>query len=140
MTLIVKDTLGIEELEAQPPRISMINTNFSLNTSVNLHKVIDRLKRMELFKVTYDPDRYSAVKVKFSPGPDMKQVTASIFKTGKIIVTGAQQLSEIVAAYDLLNQHITKDTFIENVEKPELFDTIMGAKFVEWVQQIKLRA
>ena len=140
LTLIVKDTLGLDELEAQPPRISMINTNFSLNTSVNLHKVINVLKRKELFKVTYDPDRYSAVKVKFSPGPDMKQVTASIFKTGKIIVTGAQQLSEIVAAYDLLNQHITKDTFIENVEKPELFDTIMGAKFVEWVQQIKLRA
>jgi TATA-box binding protein (TBP) (component of TFIID and TFIIIB) len=140
LTLIVKDTLGIEELEAKPPQISMINTNFSLNTSVNLHKVIGVLSRVQGFKVTYDPDRYSAVKVKFSPGPGMKQVTASIFKTGKIIVTGAQQLSEIVAAYDLLNQHITKDTFIENVEKPELFDTIMGAKFVEWVQQIKLRA
>ena len=157
LTLIVKDTLGLEELEAQPPRISMINTNFTLNTSVNLHKVINVLKQADFkitgacrdghpvpppqgFKVTYDPDRYSAVKVKFTPGPDMKQVTASIFKTGKIIVTGAQQLSEIVAAYDLLNQHITKDTFIENVEKPELFDTIMGAKFVDWVQQIKLRA
>ena len=141
LTLIVKETLGLEALEARAPQISMINTNFSLNTSVNLHKVIDRLSQAQAgFKVTYDPDRYSAVKVKFTPGPDMKQVTASIFKTGKIIVTGAQQLSEIVAAYDLLNQHITKDTFIENVEKPELFDMIMGSKFAEWVQQIKLRA
>ena len=66
--------------------VKMINTNYSLNSSVNLNKIIQKLSNPP-FRVTYDPDRYSAVKVKFVPGPDMKQVTASIFSTGKIIVT-----------------------------------------------------
>lgn len=137
LILIVKETLDLD-VTVKKPQICMINTNFSLNSSVNLNKVI-RVFSGTQFKVTFDPDRYSAVKVKFVPGPEMKQVTASIFKTGKIIVTGAQTLDEIVAAYDTINSKITPDTYIQPAEKPELFEIIMGAKFGEWVQKIKIR-
>ena len=136
LVVIVKKTLNLD-VKVEPPKICMINTNFSLNSSVNLNKVIKVFSGDVNFKVTFDPDRYSAVKVKFVPGPNMKQVTASIFKTGKIIVTGAQTLGEIVAAYDIINTRITPDTYIQPAEKPELFDVIMGAKFEEWVQKIK---
>ena len=125
--------------------VKMINTNFSLNYSVNLTKVINsfgisikdcaarwlrdeirkyfdlgdhaRVKRLQKklanldeegddskFLVSFDPDRYSAVKVKFCPAPGMKRITASIFSTGKIIVTGAQTLKEIALAYKILNE------------------------------------
>jgi TATA-box binding protein (TBP) (component of TFIID and TFIIIB) len=112
----------------------MINTNFSLNSSVNLNKIIQKFSKIPGFKVTFDPDRYSAVKIKFVPGEGMKQVTASIFSTGKIIVTGAQKLDEIAQAYKILNQNLEFQMFVKPVAVPETFDTIMGAPFVEWVR------
>lgn len=198
------------ELEAPPPvadaDVKMINTNFSLNASVNLNKIIVALgssvsqarinyldeqianrrsmiasyeyalsnpaeeldakenrefeasrdeeetklynlnaERKSLgdkmpegkFKVTFDPDRYSAVKVKFVPGPGMKQVTASIFSTGKIIVTGARTLDEIAQSYKILNKNFDSTIFVKPVANPELFGTIMGATFEEWVRVLE---
>jgi TATA-box binding protein (TBP) (component of TFIID and TFIIIB) len=113
--------------------VKMINTNFSLNSSVNLLKIIAKLSKLPGFKVTFDPDRYSAVKAKFVPKPGQKQVTASIFSTGKIIVTGAQTLDEIAEAYTILNQNLRDPVIlIKPVAQPELFDNIMGATFEEW--------
>ena len=123
--------------------VKMINTNFSLNSSVNLLKIIGKLSKASggpgangtpsPFKVTFDPDRYSAVKVKFVPKPGQKQVTASIFSTGKIIVTGAQTLDEIAEAYSILNQNLRDPAIlIKPSAQPELFDNIMGATFGEW--------
>jgi len=117
--------------------VKMINTNFSLNCSVNLHKVIKAFGDPTKFKVTFDPDRYSAVKVKFVPVVGMKQVTASIFSTGKIIVTGAQTLDEIAHSYEIINRVITKDVLVRPVATPELFDTILGARFQEWVDVLR---
>jgi TATA-box binding protein (TBP) (component of TFIID and TFIIIB) len=126
--------------------VKMINTNFSLNSSVNLNLIIATLSQNKTstsdgfsvpFKVAYNPDRYSAVKVKFAPGEGMKQVTASIFSTGKIIVTGAQTLAEIASAYEILNKALGDNVLVKPVAQPEAFDTIMGAKFDEWVTVLK---
>jgi len=130
--------LGIVlDLEKEVPigdiSISMINTNFSLNASVNLRAVIGKFSN-NMFKVTFDPDRYSAVKIKFAPAPGMKQVTASVFSTGRIIVTGAQTLDEIARSYEIINRTITTDALVKPVATPELFDVILGAKFKEWVE------
>lgn len=201
---------SVLELESLPPvadaDVKMINTNFSLNSSVNLNKIIAALgssanqarinylderisvetsiledaqqnterlaagaysarldknialieetekslealvaERQSLgnkmpegkFKVTFDPDRYSAVKIKFVPGPGMKQVTASVFSTGKIIVTGAQTLDEIAQAYKILNENMDPTIFVKPVANPELFGTVMGATFEEWVRVLE---
>jgi TATA-box binding protein (TBP) (component of TFIID and TFIIIB) len=131
----------VMDLPDAPPvgeaNIAMINTNFSLNASVNLNRIIQKFSRNPQFKVTFDPDRYSAVKVKFEPEPGMKQVTASIFSTGKIIVTGARRLDEIAQAYAILNKNIDGPIFVKPVAQPELFDTIMGAPFTEWVRVLE---
>ena len=134
LSFILKVVLGREtDIPVDEVSVKMINTNFSLNSSVNLNKIIQKLSNPP-FRVTYDPDRYSAVKVKFVPGPDMKQVTASIFSTGKIIVTGAQTLQEIAQAFSILNQNLRDPAiYVKTVTVPETFDTILGAKFEEWV-------
>jgi len=133
LAFILQVVLDLKEtLPTQDASIKMINTNFSLNSSVNLNKVIAKFSARPTFKVTFDPDRYSAVKVKFMPKPDQKQVTASIFSTGKIIVTGAQTLDEIAGAYETINKVITTDALVKPVAVPELFDNIMGASFSEW--------
>ena len=132
LAFILKVVLELDEIPpTQDASVKMINTNFSLNSSVNLHKVIQKFSSPS-FKVTFDPDRYSAVKVKFCPKPDQKQVTASIFSTGKIIVTGAQTLDEIAGAYETINKVITTDALVKPVAEPELFNNILGASFEEW--------
>jgi TATA-box binding protein (TBP) (component of TFIID and TFIIIB) len=101
-----------EPLPAEAFRVVMINTNFAMNRPVNLNTIIEKLSReRDRFEVSFNPDRYSAVKIKFKPRPDMKQVTASVFSTGKIIVTGAETLKEIAFAYDVLNTKLKDMTY-----------------------------
>ena len=113
----------------------MINTNFSMNSSVNLMKVIDVLSVEPKFVVSFNPERYSAVKVKFHPAANTKQVTASIFSTGKIIVTGAETLREIALAYEVLNEKL-QSTKLE-ATKEDTFDVIKGNKFADIVSKLK---
>lgn len=139
LAFILKVVLGTDKnFETEDISVKMINTNFSLNSSINLKMVIEQFSKSKIraFRVTFDPDRYSAVKVKFSPGDGMKQVTASIFRTGKIIVTGAQTLNEIARSYGIINQLITNEMLVKEVAEPELFDMIMGASFEEWVRTL----
>jgi TATA-box binding protein (TBP) (component of TFIID and TFIIIB) len=137
LSFILRSVMGLDaNIPMGDISVKMINTNFSLNSSVNLKMVIDSFAKSRrcAFKVTFDPDRYSAVKVKFSPGEGMKQVTASIFRTGRIIVTGAQTLTEIAESYGIINEVIKNEVLVQDVETPEMFETIMGAKFDEWVR------
>lgn len=134
---VIKTVLELEEAPVlEPPVIQMINTNFSLNCSVNLKKVIAKFEadENEIFDVTFNPDKYSAVKIKFEPWPGMKRVTASIFSTGKVIVTGARTLDEIVGAYEVINRMITEDERVAVAQKKESFDVFMGVKFEDWVK------
>jgi TATA-box binding protein (TBP) (component of TFIID and TFIIIB) len=85
--------------------------------------------------VSFNPERYSAVKVKFHPADNTKQVTASIFSTGKIIVTGAETLREIALAYEVLNEKL-QTTKIE-ATKEDTFDVIKGNKFDDIVSKLK---
>jgi TATA-box binding protein (TBP) (component of TFIID and TFIIIB) len=117
-----------QTIEARQFQVVMINTNFALNHPVNLMEILDSLAGKG-YDVSFNPDRYSAVKMKFRPKPGMKQVTASVFSTGKIIVTGAETLSEIAYAYDILNAELGKDGPATNDDT-----VILGAKFSEWVK------
>lgn len=120
-------TILEQKLEAGQFQVVMINTNFALNHPVNLMEILDTLSGKG-YDVSFNPDRYSAVKVKFRPQPGMKQVTASVFSTGKIIVTGAETLKEIAYAYDTLNAELGQ-------KGPATTDDtiIMGATFRDWV-------
>jgi TATA-box binding protein (TBP) (component of TFIID and TFIIIB) len=154
LSFLVQKVLEREEpLTIENFRVVMINTNFSMNSSVNLMKVIDVLSADERFAissdpmmmdeevfdhnfiVSFNPERYSAVKVKFNPASNTKQVTASIFSTGKIIVTGAETLREIALAYEVLNEKL-QSTKIE-ATKEDTFDVIKGSKFVDIVNKLK---
>jgi TATA-box binding protein (TBP) (component of TFIID and TFIIIB) len=129
--------------------VKMINTNFSLNSSVNLSKVIQAFSQARIpsldpeeppgsFLVTFDPDRYSAVKIKFCPAPGMKRVTASIFSTGKIIVTGAQTLKEIALSYKIINNILANPAVrLGPSDKKDSFETILGHKFSDWVTNLQ---
>lgn len=125
LTFLLKEILNINhDIPTNNFRVVMINSNFSLNYNINLHTLYTHFINNKLFNVTFDPDRYSAVKIKFKPASDMKQVTVSIFGTGKIIVTGAETLREIACAYNIVNKHI-----ISNVDKIKVSQSLTKETF-----------
>ena len=147
-----KNIMGIEhELPLENFRIVMINSNFSLNYNLNLLKVAQHFEGCrDIFEVSFEPDRYSAVKIKFKPAEDMKRITTSIFSTGKVIITGAETLKEIAFAYNIINNHmnecqgvrvtqtVTKDDFgiFMGYKCHELVDHLKQAGFSSWTRTI----
>lgn len=140
---IFKTFLGLEiELPENSFRVVMINSNFSLNYNINLMKVADWFEEYnDIFKVSFEPDRYSAVKIKFKPAHDMKEITCSIFSTGKIIITGAETLKEIAFAYNIINQHINENSQIRvsRTEETDVFDIYLGYKCEPFIEKLRER-
>jgi TATA-box binding protein (TBP) (component of TFIID and TFIIIB) len=108
----------------------MINANFSVNMTLDLNKVISNMKSRG-YIVSFNPETYSAVKIKFSPKPGMKQITASIFSSGKIIITGAVNLAEIVEAYSCILDGL-KQSHIKPTDQQDTFNNFMGFTFEQW--------
>lgn len=155
LTYIFENFLGMDiQMPVDSFRVVMINSNFSLNYNINLMRVARHFENhSDIFKVSFEPDRYSAVKIKFKPAQDMKEITTSIFSTGKIIITGAETLKEIAFAYNIINQHINddKEIRVSPTEDKDIFDTFLGHKcepmikhlrdkgFSSWIQTITNR-
>ena len=121
-------------------RVVMINSNFSLNKNLNL---IETARKFEdVFKMSFEPDRYSAVKVKFRPAEDMKEITTSIFSTGKIIITGAETLKEIAFAYNIIISYILehkKSLITTDIDplKKEVFDVASGYNINDIIKEAR---
>ena len=141
LTYIFKTFLELDiDMPEDSFRVVMINSNFSLNYNINLMRVAQHFENHpDIFKVSFEPDRYSAVKIKFQPAQDMKEITTSIFSTGKIIITGAETLKEIAFAYNIINQHINEDSQIRvspTAEK-DVFDVYLGHKCAPMVELLR---
>lgn len=116
--------------------IHMINSNFSLNYYVNLEEIFNTFTRNG-HDTTFNPDRYSAVKIKLEV-PGGSKVTTSVFGSGKIIVTGAKELEQVSAAYNSIMETIfsNKEILLEKSEKIELFDRWRGSNIQEWLEKL----
>ena len=117
-----------EEPSIQRFSVQLINTDYALNQFINqdvLHKIL--INEYNLFSML-EKTIYQGVNTKFfynarNPGNgicqcktfckgqgtgegegECKRITMSIFRTGRIIITGARQLKQIESAYDFLNQ------------------------------------
>ena len=134
---LFKICLGLEKpTPLDSFRVVMINSNFSLNYNVNLMEVAQHFeKHSDIFKISFEPDRYSAVKIKFRPAEEMKEITTSIFSTGKVIITGAETLKEIVFAYNIINQHINQNEKIRVTETQDkdIFNIFLGHKIYSFL-------
>jgi len=138
---IFKDFLDLDiKLPTDSFRVVMINSNFSLNYNINLMRVSNWFEEYsDIFKVSFEPDRYSAVKIKFKPAHEMKEITCSIFSTGKIIITGAETLKEIAFAYNIINQHINEnpDIRVSRTTETDVFDIYLGYKCEPFIEKLR---
>jgi TATA-box binding protein (TBP) (component of TFIID and TFIIIB) len=117
--------------------IHMINTNFSMNSNLNLTQVMDVCERNRC-DVSFKPENYSAVKVKFSPLGGTKKVTASIFSSGCILITGATSLKDITTSYEFLIR-ILRDARMGPSKIQKTFEVFMGFSFDdEWRKLLAL--
>jgi TATA-box binding protein (TBP) (component of TFIID and TFIIIB) len=143
LIFIFKNFLGMTNTApVESFRVVMINSNFSLNYNINLMQVSDWFEMYnDIFKVSFEPDRYSAVKIKFKPAHDMKEITCSIFSTGKIIITGAETLKEIAFGYNIINQHINENPRIRvsRTTETDVFDIFLGYRCDPFVKVLKER-
>jgi TATA-box binding protein (TBP) (component of TFIID and TFIIIB) len=85
--------------------------------------------------VSFKPEIYSAVKLKFVPGPDMKKITASVFSSGCILITGAKTLSEITASYEFLIGMLRTSCMRPNPTLKK-FKKFMGVPFAAWEKKV----
>jgi len=119
-------------VQIQRVSVQLINTDYSLNKFINqeaLHKIL--INQYNLFSML-EKTIYQGINTKFfyntnNPGVGIckcdnfckgqgsgegdgqcKRITISIFRTGRIIITGARQLKQIRAAYDFLNSVFDK--------------------------------
>ena len=69
----------------------------------------------------------------------MKEITTSIFSTGKIIITGAETLKEIAFAYNIINQHINEEPSIRvsPTVETDVFDIFLGYKCKPMIENLK---
>ena len=135
--IIMRLVYGVE-IPMDSFKIVMINSNFTLNHEINLMEVIDIFNN-SVNVIDFNPDRYSAVKIKFRSMADGKQVTASIFSTGSIIITGAERFEEVCQAYIYIVSTLVKHTsrvYTSKITSSKNFDYFMGYSYSEWYAKI----
>lgn len=77
-------------------KVAMFNSSFSLNHLVDVYKLIEVIERKG-YTYQYDPDRYSAVKMKIAKGD--RKVTVSVFVSGSVLITGGSCERDIAEIY-----------------------------------------
>jgi TATA-box binding protein (TBP) (component of TFIID and TFIIIB) len=119
-------------LQVERFSVQLLNSDYKMNALVRrdeLHKIL--VNKYKLFS-TLETTIYQGINTKFfyntnNPGVGIcrcanfckgqgtgegdgqcKRITISIFRTGRIIITGARQLQQIRAAYDFLNGVLDK--------------------------------
>lgn len=117
LRLIMKLVYNID-IPRESFTVAMYNSSFSLNHFIDVYKLIDLLD-LNGYTYQYDPDRYSAVKIKIPRGE--RKVTVSVFVSGSILITGGtceEDIAEIYISISKLCQEVLMDEnrIKENVE------------------------
>lgn len=141
VSAVINAVMGLNaEIPVESIKVRLINTNFSTNYVLNLHTLFREFKRDPNFSIECNTERYSAVKVKFTPVEGDKKVTVSIFSTGKILVVTGGGLNLIAAAYKVINEKLERfGAKVEPAPKTEQYPVFMGYEFSQWVPMLKRR-
>jgi len=112
-------------------KILMINANFNIGHGVDLKKLESHLRvyRENTFRPHFAPDVYAALSVKFSlQHEDEKEVTVSIFGSGKSIIAGSRTLRDLAAGYVMIHEAISAagDDVLGPPASTPTRDTFMG--------------
>jgi TATA-box binding protein (TBP) (component of TFIID and TFIIIB) len=94
------DKLGIYNF-----KIDMIYCNYKISIQIDREKLHELLKKKKI-KCMYEPCSRACVIIKYTPTVDNienKETSIFIFKKGNIIITGARSRSQVIEAYNYIN-------------------------------------
>lgn len=94
------DKLGIYNF-----KIDMIYCNYKISIQIDREKLHDLLKKKKV-KCIYEPCSRACVIIKYTPSVDNlenKETSIFIFKKGNIIITGARSRTQVIEAYNYIN-------------------------------------
>jgi len=104
-------------------KIDMINSNYQVNMQIDRDKLFNLLLKKKI-KSSYEPCIRACVIIKYTPIKEnsaQKEVSIFIFQKGNIIITGARSRSQIISAYDYMNDILLThaDDIIKKDEQEE---------------------
>tara|TARA_B110000208_G_scaffold12077_1_gene14903 strand:- start:753 stop:1529 length:777 start_codon:yes stop_codon:yes gene_type:complete len=96
-------------------KITLINSNFSINFSINREKLYNILIK-EKMNCRLEPCIHACVNIKYDINPDRKPISIFVFQSGSIIITGAKFIEDIISSYAFITEKISKnkDNIIHN--------------------------
>ena len=125
------------KVEIQDYRITLINSNYSINFNIIRQNLYELLQNKYKLFVSYEATRYPGVKISFmwnknkpvhngicecstyckGKGPQYdgngenkcKKITIAIFQSGNIIITGSKSMEQTYDAYNYINKLLTKN-------------------------------
>lgn len=109
-----------EWLSLGPPRVVMLNFNFSLKCELNLAATAQLIRSKLRVPCTHETETHPAVMAEFRFRPGQK-TTAMIFRSGGVLVSSSSQLSGVHAAFRLICQFVN-----DNLEEVRARVTLNG--------------
>ncbi|GAQ88704.1 TATA-box binding protein [Klebsormidium nitens] len=95
-------------VKVQSAKIQMINTDFRLNTPINLEALRDTITGKYGVYCRYEPDHFPGCNIKFA------SATVLAFKSESVIVTGAKRMEDIAQAFAFVIGAVTESPTVLN--------------------------
>lgn len=112
---------NINDINVSNFKIQLINADFKIGYTIKREKLFKLLKTefTDTF-CSFEPCIYPGVKIQFLINETLKKVTIAVFRSGCVIITGAQALDETNRAFTFIND-LLKDRKSE-IEMVTSFD------------------
>jgi TATA-box binding protein (TBP) (component of TFIID and TFIIIB) len=141
VSAVINAVLGLnEEIPAESINTCLIITNFCFNYVLNLETLIKHFKSDKTYQLEHNPDRYSGVRIKFTPLFREAKVTVTLFSSGKVLVATSGSIKVIAAAYKHINEKIeeirAKEEPLEEKNQVQ-YPVFMGYTYDKWVEMLQ---
>lgn len=95
---------NIDDINVSNFKIQLINADFKIDYTIKREKLFRLIKNdyPDIF-CSFEPCIYPGVKIQFLIEETSKKVTIAVFRSGCVIITGAQALEETDRAYDFIH-------------------------------------
>jgi hypothetical protein len=91
-----------DDVEILDTKINMINTMFEYESKINRNQLYNRLLQLNLgITIKYQPEIHAPVHLKLNVG-NKKPVTIFIFESGKILIMGSCNKTNILESYNFI--------------------------------------
>jgi TATA-box binding protein (TBP) (component of TFIID and TFIIIB) len=116
-----------DNLQISDFKIVMINSNFKVLYSIDREVLYDILLEKDIL-CTYEPCIHACVNIKYKYDEN-KKISIFVFQSGSIIITGANNVLHIIAAYNFIMDILNNNK--DKIVKKNLEDLLNNSKKID---------